>query len=600
MVPASQETPARSHELRCVPVDLLVPPTQPTDHAMNTTLWRLCLVGTLCSLAACGSDDTGAGGSGTGTEDTGLIDRDDDVRVRPEPPAPDVTDTPDTEPPVEPDVIGSDADSGPRPDTDTPSTSNCGNGIREFGEICDGEDFLPGASCQVAGFIGGELACSPTCDLVTAGCYMELCGDGLISGTEDCDGTELGGATCATLGFAPNGDDAVTCDDCTFDTTQCSDSICGNENIETGFEVCDGTLFGGETCRTQGFFTGTLTCVDDCTGIDTSDCVENVCGNGTIEGPELCDGGFASVTCRDVEVPEGDGENFVGGLIGCSETCLELDTSGCVADIEDLGVDTDEDGIPDELDNCPDDYNPRQLDFTGNGVGNVCDDPITFNVLATEGAPFLLRTSGQPNAGGGIGGLLGGIGAIEFDLEVVAGTVTFSLDDEGEIFVSALRFELGEQTVPLEIDAGGGGFPGFDLGSLLGDIDLELEIRGGFIESQAGAAGEFTAAGTFAQYVSGEITAANTSFGTVSRVDTATTGELKSAILASSSTTLSTYDRAFTFTFADPGYAWGATAVAFDLGGGGGGFPIPIPGGFGLDIDIDLVGLAGSVMLVEE
>jgi len=40
----------------------------------------------------------------------------------------------------------------------------------------------------------------------------------------------------------------------------------------------------------------------------------------------------------------------------------------------DLGGDTDEDGVCDDLDNCPDDPNPDQVDADGDGVGNACDN----------------------------------------------------------------------------------------------------------------------------------------------------------------------------------------------------------------------------------
>lgn len=36
-------------------------------------------------------------------------------------------------------------------------------------------------------------------------------------------------------------------------------------------------------------------------------------------------------------------------------------------------VDRDGDGIPDSLDNCPDTFNPDQLDFDRDGIGDVCD-----------------------------------------------------------------------------------------------------------------------------------------------------------------------------------------------------------------------------------
>jgi len=35
-------------------------------------------------------------------------------------------------------------------------------------------------------------------------------------------------------------------------------------------------------------------------------------------------------------------------------------------------TDTDDDGIPDAIDNCPTVYNPNQLDANGNGKGDCC------------------------------------------------------------------------------------------------------------------------------------------------------------------------------------------------------------------------------------
>lgn len=37
-------------------------------------------------------------------------------------------------------------------------------------------------------------------------------------------------------------------------------------------------------------------------------------------------------------------------------------------------ADSDEDGISDESDNCPDEYNPDQLDWNANNLGDVCED----------------------------------------------------------------------------------------------------------------------------------------------------------------------------------------------------------------------------------
>jgi trypsin-like peptidase len=45
----------------------------------------------------------------------------------------------------------------------------CGNGVRESGENCDGSD-LAGQTCQSLGFGGGTLACTASCSFSTSGC----------------------------------------------------------------------------------------------------------------------------------------------------------------------------------------------------------------------------------------------------------------------------------------------------------------------------------------------------------------------------------------------------------------------------------------------
>ncbi|MFO7674921.1 MAG: DUF4215 domain-containing protein, partial [bacterium] len=65
--------------------------------------------------------------------------------------------------------------------------------------------------------------------------------------------------------------------------------ICGNGIIE-GAELCDGIALNGQTCATQGFSSGSLACNATCSGYNTAGCVNQVCGNGVIEGSELCDG----------------------------------------------------------------------------------------------------------------------------------------------------------------------------------------------------------------------------------------------------------------------------------------------------------------------
>jgi len=50
--------------------------------------------------------------------------------------------------------------------------------------------------------------------------------------------------------------------------------VCGNDVKESG-EICDGIDFNGESCQTLGFDEGTLSCLTDCSGFDTSSCIDN-------------------------------------------------------------------------------------------------------------------------------------------------------------------------------------------------------------------------------------------------------------------------------------------------------------------------------------
>src|SRR5439155_41436 len=109
-----------------------------------------------------------------------------------------------------------------------------------------------GASGVTAADWAGELQPTPQNNSGVGAILPTLCGDGAISQGEECDGDALGGASCASLGFASG---ALACQQCHFDTTPCS--FCGN-GVINGAEECDGTALGGRTCESLGFTGGAL------------------------------------------------------------------------------------------------------------------------------------------------------------------------------------------------------------------------------------------------------------------------------------------------------------------------------------------------------
>jgi hypothetical protein len=121
-----------------------------------------------------------------------------------------------------------------------------------------------------------------------AGCFApQTCGNGQLDAGEECDGGNLGGATCSSEGFFGG---TLSCNsNCTLNTSQCTN--CGNNVINAG-EVCDGTALGGATCTSQGCGGGALGCNATCSGYDKSLCTgcPPCNNNGTCDLGEDCNG----------------------------------------------------------------------------------------------------------------------------------------------------------------------------------------------------------------------------------------------------------------------------------------------------------------------
>ena len=133
-------------------------------------------------------------------------------------------------------------DDGGGDDDDGGASASCGDAVLNGDEECDGTSF--GANdCTTAGnFAGGELACTDVCTFDTSGCNAEAeCNNGFIEVGEDCDGDVLGDATCDSVG-AFTGGELACAEDCSFDTSGClGGGGSASEQIAAAREAADGT-----------------------------------------------------------------------------------------------------------------------------------------------------------------------------------------------------------------------------------------------------------------------------------------------------------------------------------------------------------------------
>lgn len=163
----------------------------------------------------------------------------------------------------------------------------CGNGIMEEGEKCDGAscqmDCDDGDDCTEDGTTGSPNTCDVSCknDAITP-----CCGNGRTERGETCDGANCR-MTCRASGQCMSARLEGRAEDCNVECVETEMTpCCGNGRVERPSETCDGNCDSldcddGNPCHRPTYVGSAAACTRDCgqpTTVGTNGGEENACG----------------------------------------------------------------------------------------------------------------------------------------------------------------------------------------------------------------------------------------------------------------------------------------------------------------------------------
>lgn len=158
---------------------------------------------------------------------------------------------------------------------------SCGDGKVSGTEVCDGTN-LGGRTCVTEGFTGGELQCSPSCGVVTTGCCNHQC---VNLGDTSCEGNVLRKCMQVSGGcrsWVESEDCAKTGKTCeaASGTGSCKSTSCQDACTTVGDTQCNGTAIEVCAAGTDGCKVWTKT--SDCA--DKSQSCDDASGTATCSG----------------------------------------------------------------------------------------------------------------------------------------------------------------------------------------------------------------------------------------------------------------------------------------------------------------------------
>jgi len=182
--------------------------------------------------------------------------------------------------------------------------------------------------------------------------------------------TDPGACGCGTPDADADGDGAADCvDGCPDDPAKTDPGACGCGVADADADA-DGTADCDDGCpddpaKTDPGACGCGVADADVDGDGTADCDDGCPNDANKTAPGECGCGVAEEPdC--IPCPSGDDDG--DGVCNSQDIC-----PGC-----DDNLDADADGVPDGIDNCPDDANAEQQDFDKDGIGDACDELLSI------------------------------------------------------------------------------------------------------------------------------------------------------------------------------------------------------------------------------